>query len=107
MLLSIYNFVGGITEGWLRVAEHTSNIKSSNSQFYKPDLASEMFSKPGSGLWRHTTFRCDRFGGSRSTNGVFVAKLWPFYGYYIAGQTVNTNLRVSSSHRRAILHYSE
>jgi hypothetical protein len=46
------------------VAEYTSNIKSSETQFYKPDLASEMLSKPASGLWTHTTSRCDCFGGS-------------------------------------------
>ena len=89
------------------MAEHTTNIKSSKTQFYPPDLASKMFSKPASGLWRHKSFLCDRFGGSWSCNGVFVAKLLPFYGYNIAGQTVNTTFKVRWSHRRAILHNSE
>ena len=90
-----------------RVVEYTLSIKSSGTQFYKPDVASEMLSKPASGLRAHTTFGCDCFGGSWSSNGVFMAKLWPFYGYNIAGQTVNTTFKVSWSHRRAILHHSE
>ena len=77
------------------MAEYTSSIKSSGTQFYKPDLASEMLSKPESGLRAHKTFGCDSFGGSWSSNGVFVAKLLPFYGYNIAGQTVNTTFKVS------------
>ena len=89
------------------MAEHTTNIKSSKTQFYPPDLASKMFSKPASGLWRHKSFLCDCFGRSWSSNGVFVSNLWPFYGYNIAGPTVNTTLRVSWSHQGAILHHSE
>jgi hypothetical protein len=77
------------------VAESTSNIKSSETQFYKPDLAFKMLYKPASGLWMHTTSHCDRFVGSLSSNGVFMAKMWPLYGYNIAGQTVNTIYRVS------------
>ena len=95
MLLSVYNSVGELTEGWQRVAEHTTNIKSSNTQFYPPDLASKMFSKPASWLWMHKSFLCDRFAGSWSSNGVFVSNLLPFYGYNIVGPTVNTTLRVS------------
>ena len=82
-------------------------MKSSRTQFYKPDLASYMLWKPASGLRAHTTFGCDCFGGSWRSNGVFVAKLLSFYGYNIAGQTVNTTFKVSWSHRRAILHNSE
>ena len=37
----------------------------------------------------------------------FMAKFWLFYGYNIAGQTVNTTFKVSWSYRRAILHHSE
>jgi hypothetical protein len=77
------------------VAEYTSSIKSSGTQFYKPDLASKMLSKPESGLRAHTTFGCDCFGGSWGSNGVFVVELVPFYGYNIAGQTVNTTFKVS------------
>ena len=77
------------------VAEDASSIKSSGTQFYKPDLVSEMLTNPASGLRAHTTFGCDCFGGSWSSNGVFMAKLWPFYGYNIAGQTVNTTFKVS------------
>ena len=77
------------------MAEYTSSIKSSGTQFYKPDLASEMLLKATSGLWAHKTFGCDSIGGSWSSNGVFVAKLLPFYGYNIAGQTVNTTFKVS------------
>ena len=77
------------------MAEYTSNVKSFGTQFYKPDLASEMLSKPASGLWEHTTFGCDCFGGSWSSNGIFMTKLWPFYGYNIAGQIVNTTFKVS------------
>ena len=89
------------------MAEHTINIKSSKTQFYPPDLDSKMFSKPASGLWRHKSFLCDRFGGSWSSNRVFMEKLWPLYGYNITGQTVNTTFKVSWSHQRAILHHSE
>ena len=78
MLLSIYVFAGELTEGWWRVEENTSIIKSSGTQFYKPDVASEMLSKPASGLWANTTFGCDCFGRSWRSNGVFVAKLLPF-----------------------------
>ena len=67
------------------MAEYTSSIKSSRTQFYKPDLASEMLLKPESGLRAHKTFGCDSIGGSWSSNGVFVAKMLPFYGYNIAG----------------------
>ena len=77
------------------MAEYTSCIKSSGTQFYKPDLASEMLSKPASGFWAHTTVGIDCFGRSWSSNGVFMAKLWPFYGYNIPGQTVNTTFNVS------------
>ena len=77
------------------MAEYTSSIKSSGTQFYKPDLASEMLLKPESGLRAHITFGCDSIGGSWSSNGVYVAKLLPFYGYDIAGQTVNTTFKVS------------
>ena len=84
-----------------------SNIKSFGTDFYKPDLASEILSKPASGFWAHTTFCCDRFGGSWSSSGVFMAKLWPFYGYNIAGHTMNTTLKVTSSHGRAMLQHSE
>ena len=77
------------------MAEYTSGIKSSGTQFYKSDLASEMWLKPESWLRAHKTFACDSIGGSWSSNGVFVSNLWPFYGYNIAGPTVNTTLRVS------------
>ena len=77
------------------MAEYTSSIKSSGTQFYKPDLASEILSKPASGLWAHKTFGCGSFGGSWRSNGVFVAKLLPVCGYNIAGQTVNTTFKVS------------
>ena len=76
------------------VAEYTSSIKSSGTQFYKPDLASEMLLKPESGLRVQKTFGCDSIGGSWSCNGVFVAKLLPFYGYNITGQNVNTTTKV-------------
>ena len=76
------------------MAEYTSSIKSSGTQFYKPDLVSEMVTNPASGLRAHTTFGCDCFGGSWRSNGVFVAKLLPVYGYNIAGQTVNTTFKV-------------
>ena len=76
------------------MAEYTSSIKSSRTQFYKPDLASEMLLNPESGLRAHKTFGCDSIGGSWSSNGVFVAKLLSFYGYNIAGQTVNTTFKV-------------
>ena len=89
------------------VAEHTTNIKSSKTQFFPPDLASEMIYKPASGVWRHKSFLCDCFGGSWRSNGVFVAKLLPVCGYNIAGQTMNTTFKVSWSHRRAILDNSE
>ena len=82
-------------------------MNSSGTQFYKPDLASLMLSKTVSGLQAHITFGCACFGGSWSSNGVSMAKLWPFYGYNIAGQTVNTTFKVSWSHQRAILHHSE
>ena len=75
--------------------EYTSIIKSSGTQFYMPDLASRMLLKPESGLRAHKTFGCDSIGGSRSSNGVFVAKLLSFYGYNIAGQTVNTTFKLS------------
>ena len=77
------------------MAEYTSSIKSSGTQFYKPDLASEMLSKPESGLRAHKTFGCDSIGGSWRYHGVFVAKLLPVYGCNIAGQTVNTTFKVS------------
>ena len=77
------------------MAEYTSNIKSFGTQFYNPHLASEMLSKEVSGLWAHTTFGCDRLGESWSFNGVFMEKLWSFYGYMIAGQIVNTTFKVS------------
>ena len=89
------------------VAEYTSSIKSSGTQFYKPDLVSEMLTNPASGSQAHTTFGCDCFGGSWSSNGVFLAKLVPFYGYNIAGKTVSSTFKVSWSDRRAILHHSE
>ena len=76
------------------MAEYTSNMKMSGTKFYKPDLASEMLSKPESGLRAHKTFGCDSIGGSWSCNGVFVAKLLPLYGYNIAGQNVNTTFKV-------------
>ena len=76
------------------MAEYTSSLKSSGIQLYKPDLASEMLSKPESGLRAHKTFGCDSIGGSWSSNGVFVAKMLPFYGYNIAGQAVNTTFKV-------------
>ena len=76
------------------MAEYTSSIKLSGTQFYKPDLASEMLSKTESGLRAHKTFGCVSIGGSWSSNGVFVAKLLSFYGYNIAGQTVNTTFKV-------------
>ena len=76
------------------MAEYTSSIKSSRTQFYKPDLASEMLLKPESGLRVQKTFGCDSIGGSWSWNGVFVAKLLPFYGYNIAGQTVYKTFKV-------------
>ena len=94
MLLSIYQSVGELTEGWQRVAEYTSSIKLSGTEFYKPDLSFELMSKPASGLLVRPTFGCDCFGGSWSFNGVFVAKLLSFYGYNIAGQTVNTTFKV-------------
>ena len=87
-----------------RVVEYTSSIKSSGTQFYKPDLLSEMLTNPASRLRAHTTFGCDCFGGSWRSNGVFVAKLLPDCGYNIAGQTMNTTFKVRWSHRRAILH---
>ena len=90
-----------------RVVEYTLSIKSSETQFYKLDLASEMLSKHASELRAHTTFGFDCDCGSWSSNGVFMAELWPFYGYNIAGQTVYTTFKVSRSHRRAILHHSE
>ena len=90
-----------------RVVEYTSSIKSSGTQFHKPDLASEVLSKLVSELRAHTTFGFDCDCGSWSSNGVFMAELWPFYGYNIAGQTVYTTFKVSRSHRRAILHQSE
>ena len=77
------------------MAEYTSSIKSSGPQFYKPDLVSEMVTNPASGLRAHTTFGCDCLGGSWRSNGVFSAKLWLFYGYNNAGQTVNTTFKVS------------
>ena len=77
--------VGELTEGWLRVAEYTAKIKSSETQFYKLDLASEMLSKRMSEIWTHTTFCCDQFARLWSSNGVCMAKLWPFYGYNIGG----------------------
>ena len=67
------------------MAEYTSSIKSSGTQFYKPDLVSEMLTNPASGLRAHTTFGCDCFGGSWRSNGVFVEKLLPVYGYNIRG----------------------
>jgi putative oxidoreductase len=36
-----------------------------------------------------------RFGGSWSSNGVCMAKLWPFFGYNIRGQSGNTTFRVT------------
>ena len=66
-----------------------------------------MLSKRMGGIWTHTTFRCDQFGWSWISNRVCIAKLWPFYGYNIGGQIVNTTFRVTWSHRRAILHHSE
>ena len=77
------------------MAEYTSNVKSFGTQFYKPDLASEILSKPASGLWAHTTFGCGSFGGSWRSNGVFVAKLLRVYGYNIMGQNVNTTFKVN------------
>ena len=77
------------------MAEYTSGIKSSGTQFYKPDLVSEMLTNPASGLRAHKTFGFDCFGLSWTSNGVFVAKLFPVYGYNIAGQTVNTTFKVS------------
>ena len=77
------------------MAEYTSSIKSSGTQFCKPDLASEMLSKPESGLRAHKTFGFDCFDWSWTSNGVFVAKLLPVYGYNIAGQTVNTTFKAS------------
>jgi hypothetical protein len=106
-LLPIYLSVGELTEGWYRVAEYTTKIKSSKTQFYKLGLAFKMLLKRTSGIRTHTTFRCDRFGGSWSSNEPCMAKLWPFYGYNIGGHTVNTTFRVTWSHRRAILHHSE
>ena len=67
------------------MVEYTLSIKLSGTQFYKSDLASKMLSKPAIGLRAHTTFGCDCVGGSWSSNGVSMAKLWPFYGYNIAG----------------------
>ena len=75
--------------------EYTSIIKSSETQFYKTDLTSDMLGKPASGLRAHISFGSDCFGGSLSSNGFFMEKLWPFYGYNIAGRTVNTTFKVS------------
>jgi hypothetical protein len=71
----------------------------------------------GSGLWNvveANEWDMDAFNfsvwsiwRSWNSNGVCMAKLWPFYGYNIGGQTVNATFRVTWSHRGAILHHSE
>ena len=46
MLLSQYVVVGALMEGWKTLGEYAPTIKSSETQFCKPFLASEMLPKP-------------------------------------------------------------
>ena len=46
MLLSQYMSVGALTEGWKTLGEYTPMIKSSETQFCKPILASKIWPKP-------------------------------------------------------------
>ena len=77
MLLSIYQSVGELTEVWERVVEYTSSIKSSGTEFYKPDFAFELISKPASGLRARPTFGCDCFWRVMELQ-------WSFYGKIVA-----------------------
>jgi hypothetical protein len=46
MLLSQYVSVGKLTEGWKTLGEYTPTIKSPETQFCEPVLASKMLTKP-------------------------------------------------------------
>ena len=86
MLLPIYLSLGELMEGWQRMAEYMQKIKSSETQFYKPDLASEMLSKLTSGLWMHKLFIVIVLVG----HGAQTEFVWPNFGRFMHKTLVDT-----------------